>query len=145
MLIYRSSHFLGVPVSDARGQEIEHIFNEFFDWAERRKVTVVLAAGNMVELPLHKGAPQKFGTKNNHIITVGGVREDGSLYPNTSPQLPGELGSLTVFAPAVNIIAPGNGGQLHIDTGLNTGTSQAAAITVSLVRAIDHYSLLTFP
>jgi hypothetical protein len=122
----------GLDVASDRGQRMEPIFTEFFQWAERRGVPVVLAAGNHINQPLDKGTPQKFGTATNNIITVGGVMEDGSLYENTAPDHPDRDGSMSVFAPAENVVAPGNGGDLHEDAESNTGTSQAAAITISL-------------
>jgi hypothetical protein len=110
---------------------MEDIFRDFFEFTEAKGIPVVLAAGNNIKQKLHQGVPQKFGTDGNGIITVGGVKQDGSLWEDTAPAIPGEDGSMTVFAPAVDIIVPGNGGDLHVGTSLNKGTSQAAAITVS--------------
>lgn len=104
----------------------------FLQYTEDRRIPVVLAAGNSMNDPLHSGLPQSLGTKENNIITVGGVRQDGSLYRDTSPDHPDQQGSMTVFAPAENVIAPGNAGERHENTAFNTGTSQAAAITVGL-------------
>lgn len=111
---------------------METYFTTFFRWAEERRISVVLAAGNNLNQPLHRGMPQCLGTDTNNIITVGGVNEDGSLYRNTAPDHPDREGSMTVFAPAENVIAPGNGGDRHENTAFNSGTSQAAAITVGL-------------
>jgi hypothetical protein len=118
---------------DTRGRRMEPVFESFFQWSESKNIPVVIAAGNEVHKTLHRVVPQKFGTTANRLITVGGVEKDGSLFQITSPQIPGELGSMTVFSPAREVTAPGNDGQLNLDSPiLNTGTSQAAALTVSL-------------
>ena len=51
--------------------------------------------------------------------------KNGKLYENTSPKYNGEEGSMSVFAPAEDIVVPGD------PNVPNTGTSQAAAIVVS--------------
>jgi hypothetical protein len=68
----------------------------------------------------------------NNIITVGGVEKDGSLYRDTSPHMPGESGSMSVFAPARDVVVPGPGDG-------DTGTSQAAAIVVRLDRRVTKF------
>lgn len=107
---------------------MEPLFRQFFTWTEENKVTVVLAAGNTASEQLHTKVPQKFGTPTNGIITVGGVKQDGTLYTPTSPEVPGQSGSMTVYAPAVDVVVPGPG-------NLDTGTSQAAAIVVCCILA----------
>ncbi|KAF2272251.1 uncharacterized protein EI97DRAFT_470584 [Westerdykella ornata] len=97
----------GFPASDGESQHMEAAFIEFFAWAERRRIPVVLAAGNDNSRPLHQGIPRKCGTPDNMIITVGGVQEDGSLYEQTAPDIPNEDGSMTVFAPAAAAITSG--------------------------------------
>jgi hypothetical protein len=110
---------------------MEAMFQEFFNWCERNNVPVVLAAGNMPSArPLHEGLPQKFGTETNSIITVGGIREDGKLWPGTAPHDPGTEGSMTLYAPAENIEIPGPRGIMITNPGQTAGTSQAAAIVV---------------
>jgi hypothetical protein len=108
---------------------MEPLFQSFFEWCERVKVPVTVAAGNTPEAFLDETVPQKFGTSDNTLITVGGVGKDGRLYTSTTPPRPGHPGHMTVFAPAVDIVVPGRPG-----TG-NTGTSQAAAIVVSMISS----------
>jgi hypothetical protein len=86
---------------------------------------VVTAAGNSPEKRLHQTIPQKLGTASNRIITVGGVKKDGTLYELTTPAEGGQGGSITLYAPAEDVIVPSPGNNLH------SGTSQAAAIVVS--------------
>jgi hypothetical protein len=105
-------------------QELELAFEEFLAWCETTKTAVVLGAGNAPEKRLHETIPQKFGTADNGIITVGGVEKDGSLYLDTTRAEPGQLGSMSVYAPARDIIVP-----IPSLAGY-TGTSQAAAIVV---------------
>ncbi|KAH7411597.1 peptidase S8/S53 domain-containing protein [Phaeosphaeria sp. MPI-PUGE-AT-0046c] len=109
------------------GPIIEALFPEFLDWCENFKIPIVVAAGNDPEKNLHDKIPQKFGTKDNLIITVGGVRDDGTLWPGTTLHEPGQAGSMSVWSPAMDVVVPGPG------NGPNTGTSQAAAIVSGLV------------
>lgn len=95
------------------------------EWYDEYKVTLVVAAGNSAEKHLHETVPQKLETADNGVITVGGIVEDGSLFLDTTLGEPGQAGSLSVFAPAKDIIVEAPGDNMH------TGTSQAAAITVS--------------
>lgn len=107
------------------GPAIEKIFSDFLGWCESFKIPIVVAAGNDPVRWLHEQVPQKFGKPDNVIVTVGGVKHDGMLYPNTTPAKPGKDGSMSVYAPAVDVIVPADGIDFH------TGTSQAAAIVVS--------------
>jgi hypothetical protein len=86
---------------------------------------VVIAAGNSAEKRLHQTIPQKLGTASNAVITVGGVEKDGTLFKLTTPAQPGQAGSMSVYAPARDIVVPAPGDDQH------SGTSQAAAIVVS--------------
>jgi hypothetical protein len=104
---------------------LEAIFSAFFEWCASFKVTVVIAAGNAPERGLHNTVPQKLGTAENGIMTVGGVEKDGTLFQQTTMAQPEQAGSLTVYAPARDVIVPGPGEFIH------DGTSQAAAIVVS--------------
>jgi len=101
------------------------LFVEFLAWCEEKKVTFVVAAGNKEVPNLHQSTPQRLGTADNGLITVGGVIEDGTLFTSTTLQQSGKAGSMTVFAPAKDVKVPGPGVDLH------SGTSQAAAIVVS--------------
>ncbi|KAF2011878.1 subtilisin-like protein [Aaosphaeria arxii CBS 175.79] len=118
--------------TDNRGREMEPFYADFFRFIETVKATVVVAAGNDPDLGLHQQVPQKFGTTTNQIITVGGVNEEGKIYDQTCHPHPGQPGSMTLYAPATNVIAPGHNNELHLNTDFNTGTSQAAAIISGL-------------
>lgn len=61
------------------------------------------------------------------IITVGGVQKDGSLWHSTSLHRYGELGSMSVYAPTVDVVVPGPGESVY------SGTTQATAIVVSAI------------
>lgn len=100
------------------------MFPGFLAWCDDHRAVVVLAAGNFPEKRLHELVPQKFGTADNGIITVGGVEKDGTFWRDTTQLEAGQAGSMSVFAPARDVIVPGP------PIG-DTGTSQAAAIVVS--------------
>lgn len=71
--------------------------------------------------------PQRLGTPDNNVITIGGVLYDGTLWKESSPE--GEAGSVTAYGPVGTITLVTNDGQIvpnHIG-----GTSYAAPITVS--------------
>jgi hypothetical protein len=53
------------------------------------------------------------------------VKPDGTLYEGTTLAQPGKAGSISVFAPAIDVNVPGPG------VVYNPGTSQAAALVVS--------------
>jgi hypothetical protein len=106
------------------GLALESLFPEFIAWCDRLKLPLVVAAGNDETMSMHEQVPHKFGTADNMIITVGGVEPDGTLYKGTTPVEPGQAGSMSVYAPARDIVVPSPGNDLH------TGTSQAAAIVV---------------
>lgn len=112
--------------------DVADYLEDFLIWSEQREVTVVLAAGNEANSPLHERVPQKFSTAANNIITVGSVNQDGTPRSDCSPGIPGEDGSMTVFAPGTDIAVPGNAG----DIVLSQGTSPAAAMVVSSVHAV---------
>ncbi|KAF1963807.1 subtilisin-like protein [Byssothecium circinans] len=114
-------------MNSQKARDMEADFEAFFEWCQRNKIPVVMGAGNAPEENLDEKVPHKFGTPTNTIITVGGVNKDGTLHESTSPARRGRAGSMTVFAPAIDIIVPGG------PAGPHSGTSQAAAIVSGLV------------
>jgi hypothetical protein len=90
----------------------------------------VNAAGNYPEKRLHQTLPQKLGTSENGLITVGGVERDGTRYVDTTTERPGEGGHISVWAPARDIRVPSFVPNPIYES--HTGTSQASAIVVSL-------------
>lgn len=121
-----------------RGKEVNDLFVEFIAWCKDKKVTFIVAAGNKDVPKLHQATPQRLGTSDNGLITVGGVNEDGTLYHLTTVQKPGKAGSMTVFAPAQDVRVPGPGPEFH------AGTSQAAAIVVSKSTPVSESVLIKF-
>ncbi|OAL01554.1 subtilisin-like protein [Phaeosphaeriaceae sp. SRC1lsM3a] len=118
----------GVDIDpNGAGPAIEALFPEFLAWCEKFKIPIVLAAGNEPDKNLHDKIPQKLGTKNNVIITVGGVEPDGTLFLSTTLEERGQAGSMSVYAPARDVVVPAPG------QGFHTGTSQAAAIVSGLL------------
>ncbi|KAJ4303822.1 hypothetical protein N0V90_002723 [Kalmusia sp. IMI 367209] len=100
---------------------MEPLFRTFFDWCKLSKIPVVLSAGNNRNKPIQNTVPQKLGTSDNTVITVGGVKKDGTLHMDTSPKKKGQA-SMTVFTPTTEVVIPKN-------TNLpDHGTSQADAI-----------------
>jgi hypothetical protein len=112
-------------VDPALGPAFDVAMRNFATWCESLKIPFVVAAGNSKNIKLHQQLPHMLGTPENTIITVGGVERDGSLYQDTSRAEAGQAGSMSVYAPARDIVVPGPGG--------DTGTSQAAAIVVSRI------------
>ncbi|KAF1995006.1 subtilisin-like protein [Amniculicola lignicola CBS 123094] len=116
-------------------EEMGPTYEEFFAWTEQSKVTVTMAAGNELSHYLHECVPQRFGTTSNQLVTVGAVDKRGILYQSNTPHQSGQEGSMTVFAPGVDIEVPALNGQLET----SSGTSQASAIVAGL--AAYFYSL----
>ncbi|KAF1918124.1 peptidase S8/S53 domain-containing protein [Ampelomyces quisqualis] len=106
------------------GPALEDVIGKFITWCENIKLPIVVAAGNDPALRLHQQLPHRLGTPSNTILTVGGVNEDGTLWSSTSMAEAGKPGSMSVYAPAKNIVVPATG------ESIDTGTSQAAAIVV---------------
>lgn len=106
------------------GPALDRVIRNFMMWCETIKIPVVLAAGNNPRKYLHEQLPHRLGTPDNTILTVGGVNSDGTLYDLTSTHQAGQAGSMSVFAPAKDIIVPATG------EAPDSGTSQAAAIVV---------------
>ncbi|EAT86668.2 hypothetical protein SNOG_05604 [Parastagonospora nodorum SN15] len=124
------------------GAEIEALFPDFQGWCESLKIPMVLAAGNDPTRYLHEQVPQKFGTPDNGIITIGGVEPDGTYYENTTPKHAGDAGSMSAYAPARDVRVPSDGIDYH------TGTSQAAAITSGMIAylfAAPGVGMITHP
>ncbi|KAF2878051.1 peptidase S8/S53 domain-containing protein [Massariosphaeria phaeospora] len=116
------------------GEALNEHFETFFQFCDTNGIPVVLAAGNLPSAaPLHENTPQRFGTATNSIITVGAVRKDGTLWPDTAQDVPGTAGSLTVFAPGEDIEVPTVGGRIPDNVNGRSGTSQAAAMVSGLV------------
>lgn len=118
------------------------IFQRFLDWCKQQDIPVVIAAGNVPMVhSLHEGLPQAFGTDDNNIITVGAVRADGTLWPNTAYHVAGKSGSMTLFAPGEQIHVLGPGGALITNPNDSTGTGQAAAMVVGLTPSMTELVL----
>jgi subtilisin family serine protease len=114
----------------------------FLTWCDTKKVTVIVAAGNSPEKGLHETVPQRLGSAVNGVITVGGVKPDGTYWEDTTPAEPNQLGSMSVYAPSVDVIVPASA------TALHTGTSQAAAIVSGLAAylySLDNLGFLHAP
>lgn len=82
----------------------------------------------MDRLSLDRFTPQSIGTRDNAMITVGGVEVDGSLFTPTTPDI-GRGGSLTIYAAARDVMVA----DFEDDNGfINVnGTSVAAPAVVS--------------
>ena len=116
----------------------KEVFERFLSYCHSNQIPVVAAAGNSPGQSVAKTYPQRLGTSENSLITVGGVTREGTLYRNTSPKRDGEAGSMTLFAPAVDIDVPSD------PRVPNHGTSQAAAIVVSIPSSFDLYQTVLF-
>jgi hypothetical protein len=90
---------------DARFGNKDAIMRRALQECHDLDIVTITAAGNagLNGDKLHENTPQNFGSPTNGLITVGGVREDGKLWPSTTPQEPGEAGQCgTVESTCVN-------------------------------------------
>jgi hypothetical protein len=121
-----------VLLSDPRSPILESIFQQFVEWCDIAGVPIVLAAGNDPLQSLDLKTPPKAWGNDQHRHygrwSRSGWKPLGSEITQKAWFTWFSDGSLTVFAPAIDIVVPGGG---NLDN-LNTGTSQAAAIVVSL-------------
>ncbi|KAL5392849.1 hypothetical protein DPSP01_000545 [Paraphaeosphaeria sporulosa] len=115
------------------GRNLDPMFETFFALCKDENIPVVVSAGNKpFGSNLHTGTPQHWGRIDNNIITVGAVKKDGTLWPDTAVPVPNEEGSMTVYAPGEKIEVPSVGGNMLPENELS-GTSQAAAMTSGLI------------
>lgn len=114
------------------GNRLDEHSVPFLEWCDQNNIPVATAAGNQpTTANLQEGTPQHFGTASNNIITVGAVKQDGTLWPDTAVPMAGMLGSMTIFAPGEDIGVLTMGGQIPNSINSRPGTSHAAALTVS--------------
>ncbi|KAF2676630.1 subtilisin-like protein [Lentithecium fluviatile CBS 122367] len=115
------------------GDLLDPHLQPFFDWCEQNLIPVVISAGNQpAAASLDEGTPQHLGTDTNNIITVGAVKQDGTLWTDTAVPVAGSPGSMTIYAPGEDIQVPQFGGAIPGSLIGRSGTSQAAAITSGL-------------
>lgn len=104
-----------------------NVFQSFLDFCKKRKIPVVVAAGNKPGVEYaHDSYPQALSQPDDTMIIVGGVTQTGALY-TTTVQDPD--GCIAVYAPAENIAVPKPGGAIP-GVVEQAGTSHAAAIVV---------------
>jgi hypothetical protein len=141
MLEFPSSlHVLpGYRINDPTSQATERLalFKKWMLQAEAFDVVVVMSAGNegLDGDTLGMIVPQNQGTPTNGIITVGGVYNDGSLWPPTVPETRADqttqenplTGSMTCYAQA-DAVSSFDG---SLKSTTSDGTSYAAPIVVS--------------
>ncbi|KAH9226203.1 hypothetical protein K456DRAFT_58925 [Colletotrichum gloeosporioides 23] len=123
---------------------------------EMNGVVFVMAAGNSASMGSRLGdhLPQLLGTKENHLITVGGVNADGTLWFNSEPEgksetgngqgtNAGAVGSVTVYAQSSGVtVCNGDPGD-KAGTISQDGTSFASPAVAGLVAYFlghPHYS-----
>ena len=133
--------------SDAKSYEA---FGRWISDIEETGIVFVMAAGNHGNkrsggpqdrlLSLADFTPQSYGRSDNSLVTVGGVDRFGRLLWQTTPEEPGQDGSITVYAQAVQVKcasnAPlSNSNPSGTDTVYEDGTSFASP---AVVRQIDN-------
>ena len=125
----------------------EFIMERVIPFCEDNDIAVTIAAGNegLDFSRLHMTTPQSLGTPDNALMTIGGVAEDGRLWPQTTPQQPGEQGSITIYGAAANLYAA----NYLDDTGTRfvEGTSLAAPAIVrkTLPKFLSHTNIFRAP
>lgn len=116
-------------------------------------VVFVMAAVNSASMGTRLGdhLPQLLGTKENHLITVGGVNADGTLWFNSEPEgksatgngqgtNAGAVGSVTVYAQSSGVtVCNGDPGD-KAGTIDQDGTSFASPAVVSSHLSITQNS-----
>lgn len=129
-----SRHGLGGDCSDPIIQILEDA------WAA--DIVFTACAGNQKNGPLNIGtlSPQRYGTPNNPLITVGGIEADGSISDITARQGPSQLfsgnpitatlvGSITTYGSITQVAANSGDDRSASD---ETGTSGANAYVAGL-------------
>lgn len=111
---------------------IEKMFRKALQECWNNDIITVVAAGNWGETlgaSVEKLTPQNWGHPNNPLITVGGVKRDGALWPESSFDV-GKGGSITVYAVAENV----HGANAYRDgiPRVDSGTSFAAPAVAGL-------------
>ncbi|KAI8179615.1 hypothetical protein K4K52_007662 [Colletotrichum sp. SAR 10_76] len=136
--------------------EYQADFDSFQKVMEMNGVVFVMAAGNSASMGSRLGdhLPQLLGTKENHLITVGGVNADGTLWFNSEPEgksatgndqgtNAGAVGSVTVYAQSSGVtVCNGDPGD-KAGTISQDGTSFASPAVAGLVAYFlghPHYS-----
>lgn len=121
---------LGKPVS----KDLTELLDNFIANLEKLDASPVTSAGNdgdEKDAGLHKKVPASEGTDDNALITVGAVTIDGDLWKKTTPHVPGQSGSITVYAQGSQVETYDAAGKVSTD---HSGTSLASPAIVSLER-----------
>ncbi|KAF9876860.1 hypothetical protein CkaCkLH20_05706 [Colletotrichum karsti] len=118
-------------------------FESFVRMLDMNGVVFVMSAGNDASIGVKLGdhLPQLLGTETNHLITVGGVHADGTLWHNSEPEgrstegvdaNSGGRGSVTVYAQSKDVIACNGDPSDTVGTTPRDGTSFAAPAVAGL-------------
>ncbi|KAL0934835.1 tri m 2 allergen [Colletotrichum truncatum] len=126
--------------------EIQKDFEFFQRNAELYGIVVVMAAGNNGDFGTRTGdhLPQLLGTQDNHLITVGGVNKDGTLWHNSEPEgrtslykgppgNEGKLGSVSLYAQSAGVVTCIGNPLDKVGTKPRDGTSFASPQVAGLV------------
>ena len=107
------------------------VFKRAFEKCWAHDIITVISAGNYGEQgkSLDMSTPQNIGTKDNALITVGGVNIRGALWTDTAFDR-GIRGSITVYAVAENV--PGAYYKSSTKRARRNGTSLAAPAVAGL-------------
>ncbi|WYZ43925.1 hypothetical protein EsH8_VII_000361 [Colletotrichum jinshuiense] len=132
-------------------------FEIFQRFADQLGMVFVMAAGNEATMRITLGdhVPQLMGTKENHLITVGGVNADGTLWHNSEPEgeasdaalaaAGGGTGSVTIYAQGSGIKSCNGDSSDSTGTSTRDGTSFAApAVYIGFNLHSDFYIDLNF-
>lgn len=127
-----------IPVpAPALGDSKDIIMNQRLQQCWGQDIVTIVAAGNSGPSEfLDENTPQRLGTPNNALITVGGVSNDGVFWPQTTIDR-GQGGSITVYAGSVNVVMASYTSDDGTDT--DTGTSFAAPAVVSGPYAAPYF------
>ncbi|KAF6823243.1 tri m 2 allergen [Colletotrichum musicola] len=105
----------------------------------------VMSAGNLAADRDRLGdhVPQLMGTADNHLITVGGVNPDGTLWHDSEPEgqdwwganeaNDGRVGSVTVYAQGSDVVSCNGDSADSVGTSSRIGTSFASPAVAGLV------------
>ncbi|KAI0145044.1 hypothetical protein GGR57DRAFT_517700, partial [Xylariaceae sp. FL1272] len=121
------------------------VFQAHMNEFDHNGVVFVQAAGNHGYRQPHRiwmnaVVPQRFGTSQNSIITVGGTDDHGRYWDATTPEGPPGIdlpGSITIWAQAVDVQARNVHGQETTQTGTSYASPQVAGLAA--------YALMQWP
>ncbi|KAI1260451.1 hypothetical protein F5Y18DRAFT_253706 [Xylariaceae sp. FL1019] len=133
------------PMPDIEAATWQRVFRFHMDKLDRNGVVFVQAAGNSGRGSsnpkwMSDQFPQKFGTRDNSMITVGGTDDHGRYWAKTTPEGPPGAafpGSITIWAQAKDVTVKNAMGRETQFSGTSFAAPQVAGLAA--------YALMQWP